>query len=315
MIDRSAVILPLMLLLLSSASPQTPTGGRLSGLSTPDQQNREQERRNDRDFDRRLNTMRDLERTAQVQTDRMREAGYKEPKITSEAKERVREMRKVNVADLNQYAAFLKLENTGIFKLFPNFNCLTDDLIRIDGECANFVPMSSDFSFRQKAYIDSQYSDIQFSGDELRSTSFFTQGMLLSLGDVPIEGVSLEGVSEFEKIVPAKNIDEATAAAAEFQKIGQVLSSRIKPQLNATYALRVIAYKVANSFPPITDKTSQIQLRFMSLAFDKRSDEIIAFRIIRKDELGGLTIVWKRLQKLDAPKIKFTKDEQLRDFH
>lgn len=315
MMNRSTVILPLMLLLFSNASPQSPTGVRLSGLSTPDQQNREQERRNERDLERRLNTMRDLERTAQRQTDRMREAGYRAPELNSEAKERVRELRKVSPADLSRYAQFLKADNTGIFKLFPDFNCLTDDLVRIDGDCANFVPMSSDFSFRQKAYIDSQYSDIQFTGDEIRGASFFMQGIFFSLGDVPIEGVSVEGVSEIAKIVPAKSIDEATTAATEFQKNGQVLSSRIKPHLNVTYAIRVIAYKVANSFPPITNKTSPVQMRFMSLIYDKRSDEIIAFRIIRKDELGGLTIVWKRLQKSDAPKIKFSKDEQFRDFH
>jgi len=45
MINRSAVILPMALLLLPTASlSQTTPGGRLSGLSTVDQQNREQER-------------------------------------------------------------------------------------------------------------------------------------------------------------------------------------------------------------------------------------------------------------------------------
>ena len=85
--------------------------------------------------------------------------------------------------------------------------------------------------------------------------------------------------------------------------------------MNVTYALRVIVYKVANSFPPISEKTTNMQLRFMSLNFDKRSDGIIAFRIVRKDELGDLTIVWKRLQKNDSLKIKFSKEEQLKDFH
>lgn len=317
--DRSAVILPLMLLLLSSTSlSQLTPGGPLSGLSTVDRQNREQERRNERDLDRRLNTVRDLERTARVQTDRMREAGYQEPNLSSEAKDRVREMRKVNIAVLNQYATFLKLENTGIFKLFPNFDCVSSDIVRVDGECANFVPMSSDFSFRQRSYIDSQYSDLQFIGDELKSTAFFTQGMFLSLGEIPIESVSLENASELGKIAPATNFSEALAQAADLIKgdvKGQTLSSRIKPQVNTTYALRVIAYRIANSFPPVREKTPYIQLKFMSLSYDKRSDEIIVFRVVRKDGLGGLTVVWKRLQKLESPKIKFTKDQQLSDFH
>lgn len=316
---RSALILPLMLLLLSSAFPQTPIGGRLSGLSTPDQQNREQERRNDRDFDRRLNTMRDLERTAQVQSDRMREVGYRAPTFTAAAKERVREMRKVNIADLNQYSTFLKLENTGIFKLFPNFDCLTDDLVRVDGDCANFVPMTSDFSFRQKSYIDSQYADLQFIGDELKSNAFFTQGMFVSLGEIPIESISLENVSEISKAAPANNIDEAITKAADLLKgtdvNGRTLWSRVKPQVSVTYAFRVIAYRIANSFPPLNDRTPTMQLKFMSLSYDKRTDEVVVFRVVRKDDIGGLTIVWRRLQKQESPKIKFGKDEQLKDFH
>lgn len=318
--NRSAAVLPLMLLLFSHTPlSQITSGPPLSGLSTVDRQNREQERKNDRDLDRRVNTVRDLERTARLQTDRMRNSGYKEPELKSEAKERVKKLRRIDQVDLSRYAQFLKDDNTGIFKLFPNYNCVMDGLIKVDGDCENFVPMSSDFSFRQKAYIDSRYSDIQFVGDELRSTAFFTQGILLSLGDVEIEGVSLEGVSEIVRIVPAKNFNDASSTALELWKAteagGWVYSSRIKPMVNVTYAIRVIAYKVANSFPPITEETSQIQLRLMSLAFDKRSDEIIVFRIVRRDDLGGLTIVWKLLQKNDAPKIKFSKTESLKDFH
>lgn len=320
MINRSAVILPLVLLLLPAASlSQLTPGGPLSGLSTVDRQNREQERRNERDLERRLNTVRDLERVAQVQTARMRDLGYKDPKLDSDAKERVRESRKVNISDLNHYAAFLQLENTGIFKLFPNSDCLTNDLVRVDGDCANFVPMSSDFSFRQKSYIDSQYSDIQFIGDELKSTSFFAQGMFMSLGEIPIDNVSLESISEITKVAPANKIDAAVTMAADLLKgtnvEGRTLTSRIKPQVNLTYAFRIIAYRVSNSFPPISNRTTHIQLKFMSLSYDKRSDEVIVFKVVRKDDIGGLTIVWKRLQKQESPKIKFQNDEVLRDFH
>lgn len=318
MINRSAVILPLVLLLLPAASRAQSTPP-LSGLSTPDRQNREQERRNERDLERRLNTVRDLERIAQVQTARMADSGYKDPKLNSEAEGRVRELRKVNISDLNRYAAFLGLENTGIFKLFPNFNCLTNDLIRIDGDCANFVPMSSDFSFRQKSYIDSQYSDIQFMGDELKSTSFFAQGMFMPLGEIPIDNISLESVSEITKVAPANKIDQAVTMAADLLKgtnvDGRTLSSRIKPQVNFTYAFRIIAYRVSYSFPPISNRTTHLQLKFMSLSYDKRSDEVIVFRVLRKDDIGGLTIVWKRLQKQESPKIKFPNAEMPRDFH
>lgn len=319
MINRSAAFLPFVLLLSNASLSQTPTGGPLSGLSSVDRQNREQERRNDRDLDRRMNAVRDLERSAQLQSARMRKPEYKEAKLSPEAKDRVREVRKIAPPDIGQYAEFLKAENTGIFKLFPNFNCQTDELIRIDGDCADFVPMSSDFSFRQKSYIDSHYADLQFIGGELRSTAFFSQGIIMSLGDVPIESVLLEDVPEITKLAAAKNMGEAKTSASDllagYSVNGKTLTSRTAPQVNVTYALRVFAYKVANSFPPLSDKTTRLQMKFMSLAFDKRSDEVIVFRILRRDELGGLTIVWKRLQKLDPPKIKFAKDEIFRDFH
>lgn len=320
MVNRSAVILPLVLLFLpiASLSQLTPGGVRLSGLSSVDQQNREQEKRNDRDMDRRLNSMRDLENNAARQSARMREAGYIEPKLTSDSKERIKQYRKVDASDLKQYGEFLRAENTGIFKLFPNYDCQTENVIRVDGECETFVPMSSNFSFRQKSYIDFDYSDLQFYKGELNSSGFFTQGIFLSLGELPIETVSLESIRALTEVTTASNFNEARVKSVDFYNgvaaNGSTLISRVKPQLNNTYAIRIIAYKVANSFPPVTGKTPTIQLKFMSLSYDKRSDEIIVFKIVRKDEIGGLTLVWKQLSKRDAPKIKFSKDEPLSDF-
>ncbi len=62
------------------------------------------------------------------------------------------------------------------------------------------------------------------------------------------------------------------------------------------------------------EKTSAGELRFHTLSLDKRADVIIVFRIVRKAEDGTLTIVWKELDRKEAPKIKFPKGEKFADF-
>lgn len=56
------------------------------------------------------------------------------------------------------------------------------------------------------------------------------------------------------------------------------------------------------------------EMMFLSLAVDKRLDVILVFRILNRDEYGGLTIVWKELSRSDAAKLRFGKNQSMRDF-
>lgn len=63
--------------------------------------------------------------------------------LDSKEQKRVISMRKVDPADRDKYHDFLKGKNTGIFRLAPDFDCIENNNVRVDGKCANFVPISS----------------------------------------------------------------------------------------------------------------------------------------------------------------------------
>jgi len=78
-------------------------------------------------------------------------------------------------------------------------------------------------------------------------------------------------------------------------------SKAVEPRSDRTYALRLVAYrgKVARSMGGI---------RYNELDFDKRRDIVVVFRIVDKNETG-LTIVWRKLSDVEAPKLKMPKED------
>ena len=269
----------------------------------------ERERRNTGEFETATKTVRPPERTVV--------AG---PTIDKETSERIRLARRVDAADYSRYNEFLKADKTGMFKLFPDYDCVVKNVIRIDGDCKNFVMASSSFSFRNLGYAHPYYSDLVFNQGEILSNAFFSQGIIVSLGDVPIEHVmpSRDGVRFIFDLLPASDPSEARKMAVKFkaglENGGFKYSNSVTPAENTTYALRSIAYNVANSLPAVTEMTSLNEMRFHTLSLDKRADVIIVFRIIRKGADGSLTIVWKELDRKEAPKIKFAKGDKFVDF-
>jgi hypothetical protein len=252
--------------------------------------------------------------------DKAAEAAPVEPELSSEAKARVLAARRIRVADIQNYAAFLQQKNTGVIKLFPDRECQTHTLVRITAECSLFVPKSSDISFRDIGYVARDYRDLGFEGSELVSTGFFTQGILMGLGDVSIETIDLKsaGIMALAGFSTAKNYTDARETSKQLKtgrdSEGARLSSRIPVKLGETYGLRVIAYRVGNSLQPPKKGSSLLELKFLSLGVDTRADIIIVFRVAAVDDLGGLTIVWHELQRKDAPAIKFGKGETMQDF-
>ncbi len=241
-------------------------------------------------------------------------------KLSKEDIERMKEMRKVDPADLKKYNGFLNGDKTGILRLFPNMNCVTSKLIRIDGECAQFVPGSSYFSFRTKQYSDTMNQDMGFVLGELISGGFFSQGIFVPLGNVPLENVTMDqpGVKYLADLQPDTEVSAARARAPLFRAGvdagGFTYASHAKAVENNTYAFRLIAYKLANTLSPASSDSSTMDLLFLSLTFDKRVDSVIAFRVVRLEPGGNATILWKELRKKDGPKLKFAKGEPFTDF-
>lgn len=291
------------------------SGGVFAQSNTPNA-------RNEADLVRRMQDMRALESYSRRRSERDKRdtEAFDPPVLDKKTKERIRQMRLFDSRDIERYSKFLAGPNTGIVKLFPYFECVADKVIRVDGDCKSFVPESSDFSFRTVTYTNHLYHDIGYQRSGLVTDAFFSQGMITTLGDLPIETVdqNTTGVSFLLNYVPETRAETARRSLKAFDKgltVGGARYSRsAEPVENMTYALRVIAYKVGNSLPPITHSSTMLDVKLKSLEMDTRDDIIVVFKIVRVDADRGLTIVWKELDRREAPKIRFAKGETMTDF-
>lgn len=218
--------------------------------------------------------------------------------------------RRPDVEDLAKFADFLKLPHTGLFKLFPNKDCFSKNLVRVDEDCQNAIPLSSYYSFQKKDYMG-QIAEIGVKDDSFFSRGLLVNALLVTLGDVPIETVSINsnGVKFLADYQPASNNKEVLAKKGDLKegiKDGNYQYGESTPALeNTTYVVRVIAYR-GNILIPLGDSGRSYNL----LEKDKRADIIVVFRTIRKSEDGSLTILWKQLQQKESPKIELSKQEQ-----
>ena len=276
----------------------------------------------ERDLMRRMQDVRALEGYARRKSEKdAKEAAeiLQPPELSKKAKDRIRQLRIPSGADFEQYHKFLEQKQTGIIKIFPSYDCLSKNVIRLDGDCTKFVPDSSDFSFREMSYVHPLYHDVGFARGELISDAFFAQGIIASLGDIPIADVTIDtpGV-DFLASYQTDTTFEAARKTAKTFRTGMGgnfrYSSHVDALPNTTYAFRIIAYDLANSLPPLSEERTLPELKFLSLSQDKREDLTAVFRIIRIDDLGGLTIVWKELRRVPAPKLRFGKGQALTDF-
>ena len=211
------------------------------------------------------------------------------------------------IEDLTRYAQFLEQPNTGIFRLLPDLNCDENPLvIKADEECLSAIPESSFYSFREKEYTPEILSDIRLENNHLITSGILAQGILVSLGDVSLENVSLksEGMAFLNAYSPPTS---ATEAQKQFLEIAKGVSSgkysyrkAFPVREDTTFALRVIAYRgsIFRTFRGY---------RYDLLEGDKRIDLTLAFRVIRKGTDGGVTLLWKELQHRKSPRIEFPK--------
>jgi hypothetical protein len=226
-----------------------------------------------------------------------------------------------NPDDLEKHKDFLKRSKTGIFLLLPDFDCETKYLIRTDANCANFVPGTWAYSLRRKNYSDADFHDIRFNDDSLSSSGLLNQGILVSLGDVPLESISLnsDGVKHLADFKPSTMREEASnqfeQIAKGIKEYNYVYSKKTKVVVNNTYAMRLVAYKFEDKWlSRFNNSTVTAQdLKFFQLEGDKRVDLTVAFRVISKNADGGITILWKELDRKESPKIVFQKNEKLAD--
>ena len=183
--------------------------------------------------------------------------------------------------DQVQFSEFLRTPNTGLVRLLPRQKFDSDVYkenqrsmtLRGGGAFYSFSRLTHEYGGGSDLALDQGQFWVGFAGTDY---GFFTD-----LGDVPLESVSVEtpAAAVFGAYKAAK--DEA-AARTEYRRLvstvdlgGIPIRNRVPVRGNSTYLLRSVGYL--------------------------RSDVLVAFRVVRMDADGSVTILWKMLKKYVTP--------------
>jgi len=212
----------------------------------------------------------------------------------------------VSSEDLAANADFLKQKGTGIVRLAADRGCsASTGVVSADPQCLKYTMPGAGaaYSFRERRHRLTRLADINFKGNTFQALGALTHGIMVNIGDVPIENANLEtnGAGFLVKLKPAKDIKKAAELATRLTKgieeDGFRYASILAAKPNSTYLIRSIAYrgkaiKSAGSFV------------YNEFEFDDRRDVLVAFRVVRFAANQSITIVWKELWNKKSPTIK-----------
>lgn len=210
--------------------------------------------------------------------------------------------------DITKYADFLSNKNTGLIKLMIDRGCDKGaDIVVAESQCENYrMPgAGSSYSFRSKLYRNKDLADITFVGENFDTLGLIKHGILVNIGDIPLNKVDLN-TKQIETLVtftPVTDYEKAAGFSGILQKGVKaddlIFGSLIKVEENKTYALRSIAYRT--KYYKEVEETI-----YDEFDFDERDDVIIAFRVVRLNPGESVTILWKELKNKNAPKMEFS---------
>ena len=194
--------------------------------------------------------------------------------------------------DEQQFAEFLRLPDTGIIKMFPPGRRRVVSIADLaSGRRPGFGGYASMYSFTKEkhgnglnGYVDPRlgWAELRlFNGKFVTGFTGESLGVLVALGDFPLETVTPEtyGVEGLADIIPPADYFEA-ASLSRRNRAGFALErfrygSALPAAVNTTYVLR---------------STS-----------NKRADLLVGFRVVRLDDNGGLTLIWRKLKVYPKP--------------
>lgn len=178
------------------------------------------------------------------------------------------------------YAEFLSRPDTGLIRLLPRESFDREDKMTIRGGGAYY-------SFALLTHAYGRGSDIELQQNHL-SVGFagFDYGLLVNAGQGPLDEVTFDHPSV--RVLANYQIGGTEAEArSEHRRIGAGaqldgidIRSRLPVEVNANYVLRSINYP--------------------------QSDVLVALKVIRKDEDGSVTILWKLLKRFPKPEVART---------
>jgi hypothetical protein len=178
--------------------------------------------------------------------------------------------------DLSAFAAFLSQPQTGLMRLMPRETYDGYLTIRGGGAYYSFARVTHEYGYGSDIGLEQGYLSVGFAGADF--------GFLTNLGDVPIDGISLDtpAVQYLATFSPPTNLADARVqqqrAGTGFTSGGYYYVDDMRATASTTFAVRSICYNA--------------------------SDVLVAFRVVRFDTDGSAIVAWKILQKLAVPKLQ-----------
>lgn len=208
------------------------------------------------------------------------------------------------VEDTKKFAEFLRQPNTGIIKLAADAGCGENIRVIIaTSQCLKYTMpgAGNSYSFRTGNYRIRRLADIIYTSNSFQSAGVLLHGIFVEIGDVPLEKINLQtaGLKFLLNFQPASDRQEMREndkqLSAGIVSDGFYYRRGVRAAENTTYILRSVAY---NGVYPRSSKG----ITYNELDFDKRRDIIVAFRVVRRDSDGSVTLLWKELLRKKSPK-------------
>lgn len=214
----------------------------------------------------------------------LRDAAPNRPLIVGEPRVVKKGLLAPSQDDRLRLAAFLQMPNTGLIRLLPRevydsqtYHTAKKTDIRGGGAYYSFSYRTHAYGYGSDIELDHNRLKVGFAGADY--------GMLTSLGDVPIEAITLDDprVQFLSSYRPQYSEPLARAESRRLNIGGVVVDGlhyqrRLRATENTTYLLRSIVYD--------------------------RTDVLVALRVVRKDTDGSVIIAWKRLKNYPIPKLR-----------
>lgn len=210
-----------------------------------------------------------------------------------------------SVEDSEKYAEFLRQSKTGLIKLAVDTGCAENtDIVVAKTECLRYTMPGAGtaYSFRTESYRLQRLADIVYTNNNLQSASAMQQGILVNVGDVPLEKVDLQtaGLNFVVNFQPESDPNKVNEIE---EKLNQgIVRDNFQYRLalpakeNTTYVLRSLAYD------GVSPQTAG-GVPYNELEYDKRQDILVAFRVVRRDS-DSITLLWKELWRKNPPKLE-----------
>lgn len=182
------------------------------------------------------------------------------------------------------HADFLRQPETGLIRLLPR-DVYESEVYKKNRRTIVITGGGAYYSFTGQTHEYSASTDIGLEQGQLQAGfAGANYGMLTSLGDVPLENVSLETTVAAQHLASHNPATEEPQARVEQRRTSggatieaTTYKNRLPVSVNMTYLVRTVNYNA--------------------------SDALVAFRVVRVDNDGSAIILWKLLKKYPIPQL------------